>query len=121
MILLYVLIDICFYNYTNWKTHIFLVSFLNHQKKEFFIPIAIAIDFFLHAKGRFFLILLILYFSSEKITYTAHHFPKRCLHYFILYVLYQLLTFIFFHKITFNFFGVIIDLLFVYISDNKIE
>lgn len=67
MTFLYFLLDIVFYNFTPWKTTIFLLSFAEKEKnisKLFQVLIA---DYLFHGKGRLFFLFFTLFLINKPI------------------------------------------------------
>lgn len=114
MIFLYFLLDVAFYNYTAWSTHIFLITFLEKKKKNlasFFL--ALLIDYLLAYKGKFFLIFLVLYILNRELKISYDKWTSVFFRFFLLFVSYHFLTLLLFHQIVFDPIGLGITILFV--------
>ena len=117
MILLYFFMDVCFYNYTSWKTTLFLVSLTEKDEKFLsFLFYLTGITLLLHASFKFFLLGLILYIFTKKINITTPNFKRCFLCFFILYILYQFLAYLFFQKVIFSISGFLINIAFLFFS-----
>jgi len=114
MIFLYFLLDLTFYNYTAWKTHFFLLTFLEKKKNDkitFFL--ALLIDYLLTYKGKFFLSFLFLFLINSQIKISYESWTSNYSRFFLLFVLYQVFTYLLYHKIAIDPVGFLLTLIFV--------
>lgn len=114
MIFLYFLLDLTFYNYTAWKTHFFLLTFLEKKKNDkitFFL--VLLIDYLLTYKGKFFLSFFFLFLINRQIKISYENWTSNYSRFFLLFVLYQVFTYLLYHKITIDPVGFLLTLIFV--------
>ena len=120
MTFLYFLVDVCFYNFTSFKTDILLHSLLD--KKEsiwvYFVSILL-IDFLLLSYGKFFLLYAILFFINCRIKYSYQNIGSIYKRFFFLYLFYKIGVYLLFHTFVFEIFGFIINLLLIFIMHKK--
>lgn len=120
MTFLYFLVDVCFYNYTGFKTDILLHALLDKKENKWvYFGSILFIDFLLLLRGKFFLLYTILYLLNQKIKGSYERIESIYLRFFILYVLYKLLVFFLFHTFVFEIFGFFINLLLIFITHKK--
>lgn len=120
MTFLYFLLDVCFYNYTGFKTDILLHTLLEKKEKIWvYFGSILLIDFLLHFNGKFFLVYAILYFLSKKIKGSYERMKSIYFRFFILYILYKILVFCIFHTFVFEIFGFLINLLLIFLMHKK--
>lgn len=113
MILLYFLLDLCFYNFTALKTNLILLSLLDKDNnKYFYFFISLIIDYLLQGKGKLFLILAILFFLNKYIKGSYNQSIKIIGRFLILFLFFQMLTLIFFKHWTFNLPGFLLNIIF---------
>ncbi len=115
MIYLHFLLDICFYNFTPFKTNLCLLPLLEKRDFKFFFIWILMIDFLLSFHLRYFFIFLVLHFFNRFIK-LPHSFYYLVLRFCLLFVLYHLFVFVLFQKLEFNIWGFFIDLLFLRIE-----
>lgn len=117
MTILYFILDICFYNFTSFKTHLLLLSFLEKKKENLFHFLEfLFIEIILQTHGKLLFILILLFFFNKKLKIpntSVFAYTKR---FFLLFLLYQILTFLFFQKFVFSLSGIMISLFFLIIS-----
>ncbi len=120
MTFFYFILDVCFYNYTGFKTDILLHSLLEKKEKKwvYFFSIFL-IDFLLLARGRFFLLYSILYLLNRKIKGSFYRIGSIYMRFFILYIFYKLFVFLFFHTFVFEIFGFFLNLLLIFIMHKR--
>lgn len=114
MIFLYFLLDLTFYNYTAWKTHFFLLTFLEKKKNDkitFFL--ILLIDYLLTYKGKFFLSFFFLFLINRQIKISYESWTSNYSRFFLLFVLYQVFTHLLYHKIAIDPVGFLLTLIFV--------
>lgn len=117
MLLLYFFMDVCFYNYTSWKTNLILVSLIEREKRFFpFLFYLTGITLLLHASMKLFTLFFILYILTKKISIATPNFRRSFLSFFFLYLLYQFLSYLFFQKVIFSFSGFLINIAFLFFS-----
>ncbi len=120
MIFLYFLLDVVFYNYTSWQTHLFLLAFLEKKSKtKTLLLFAFIIDYLLSYQGKFFLPFLLLWFLNQSLKISYEQWTSHYLRFFLLYGIYQTLTFLLFHILTIQAKGLLLTLLFVGFSYKK--
>lgn len=121
MTFLYFVLDVCFYNYTLFKTDILLHTLLDKKEKKWiYFGSILFIDFLLHTDGKLFLVYTILYFLNQKIKGSYERMKSIYIRFFILYVLYKLFVFLLFHTFVFEIFGFFINLLLLFIMHKKV-
>lgn len=118
MIYLHFLLDICFYNFTPFKTNLCLLPLLEKRDFKIFFIWILFIDFLLSFHLRYFFIFLLLYFFNRFIKLPRSFF-YLAVRFIFLFLLYHLLAFLLFQQIEFNFWGFLIDLLFLRIESLK--
>lgn len=120
MTFLYFLLDVCFYNFTSFKTDILLHSLLDKKKNSFlYFGSILFIDFLLRSYGKFFLIYTILFIINCKIKYSYQNIGSVFKRFFVLYVLYKIGVFFLFGTISFDIVGFFINLLIIFILNKK--
>lgn len=120
MTFLYFVLDVCFYNYTPFKTDILLHALLDKKENKWiYFGSILLIDFLLLAKGKLFLIYLVLYFFNKKIKYSYQNIREVYLRFIVLYILYKIGVFFLFHAFVFEIFGFFINLLLIFITHKK--
>lgn len=120
MIFLYFLLDLTFYNYTAWKTHFFLLTFLEKKKNDkitFFL--VLLIDYLLTYNGKFFLSFFFLFLINRQIKISYESWTSNYSRFFLLFVLYQVFTYLLYHKIAIDPVGFLLTLIFVGFSYKK--
>lgn len=120
MTFLYFVLDVCFYNYTGFKTDILLHSLLDKRENKWvYFGSILLIDFLLLARGKFFFLYTILYLFNKKIKGSYERIGSIYIRFFILYLLYKLFVFFLFHTFVFEIFGFLINLLIIFITHKK--
>lgn len=120
MTFLYFVVDICFYNYTSFKTDIILHALLEKKKNKFLFFLSLLfIDFLLQTYGRFFLLYTILYFINKRIKCSLETLLGVFSRFLLLYLLYKIGVFLLFWKFVFEPFGFFINLLLLGIMHKK--
>lgn len=114
MILL-LLIDLFFYNYTKISTCFFLLFFLEKRKSTFFLfVIGLLWDFFvLHTKGLFILLLILLYF----VTFFIKCGNKKIIKFFVITICFLIYSFILWGNFKIYFIGVLLNLFIMLLCD----
>ncbi len=120
MTFLYFLLDVCFYNYTSIKTDFLLHALLEKKERKFMYFISImAIDFLLLAKGKLFLLFMILYGINKILKLSYQNIKEVFLRFFLFYLIYKLGVYILFKTFVFDYFGFAINFLVLYIFHKK--
>lgn len=120
MTFLYFLVDVCFYNYTSFKTDFLLHALLDKKENVWVYFICIlCIDFLLLAHGKLFLLYTLLYFFNRKIKGTNENIKSVFTRFIVLYIFYKIGVLILFHTFVFEVFGFLITLLVLFITHKK--
>lgn len=120
MIFLYFVLDVCFYNFTSFKTDILLHSLLDKNKHTWvYFVTMLFIDFLLLAHGKFFLLYTILFFINKKIKYSYQSIGSLYKRFLFLYFLYKIVVFLLFSTFGFEVFGFGINLLILFVTHKK--
>lgn len=120
MTFLYFVVDVCFYNYTSFKTD-FLLHALLEKKKNIWIYFGsiLFIDFLLLAHGKLFLLYALLYFLNRRMKGSRENLKSVLARFLILYILYKMGVFFLFHTFAFEIFGFLITILVLCITHKK--
>lgn len=118
MILLYFILDCCFYNFTKIQTNLIILPLLEKKNFKSFLLWILLLDFLLSFHFRFFLIYLLLYIGNKKIC-LPNTLKYKIGRFFILYSLYLMLCFLTFKTFHFSIIGIGIDILFLFIESLK--
>lgn len=123
MILLTLLTDLFFYNYTSISTCLFLLSFFyKKQSLICFLICGLIWDFFiLHTFGLFFLLIFVLCFFSKAMK--GRYLNKKNLisQFTVIHLLYFLFKLLVFHNINGFFIGTIINLVLLVFSNRLLK
>ncbi len=104
---LYLILDILFFNFTNFKTSLIIFSIISKKNKYFeIVLLALIIDLFITHIIYFILLMPLLKFINGKI---------KKFNFYIICFLYIIITFIIFKEIPINLLGIIINLFFLYL------
>ena len=116
MILLTLLLDLMFYNYTSISTYFFLLSFLNTKKAIVsFLFWGLVWDIFiLHTNGYFLLLFVLLYFVSSKIKSIDN---QKIVKIIIIHLIYFGFIWLFFHSLNNVFIGIIFNFLIILLGN----
>ena len=115
MILLYFLLDACFYTLTPFKTEFLLHSFLDKKTSKIFFFLGLfIIDLLLHTNGKLILLYTLLFVLNSNLKLSYTHTKPIFFRFFILYLFYKLGILCLFHIFVFDAFGLSITLLFLY-------
>jgi hypothetical protein len=119
MIILWLILDICFYNFTKIKTSLIIISLIKPEKITLLLLVGLFIDFCLsHTYGLFTLILLLLYLFNKKIKIDKQNIFSYFLCFLIMEFLYLLLVYLIFRNIGINLLGLILTIIF-FLWDKK--
>ena len=115
MIILPLILDILFYNYTNYATCFFLLIFLNKDLTLFqIILVCIIMDLLvIHTNGLFSLVLLIIYILSKKLKGANLGFLPLFSKYIIISLSYLFLTFLIFRISNFYIIGMLFNFIII--------
>ncbi len=120
MIFLHFLVDVCFYNFTPFKTDFLLLeaTSVKNNKLMYFFSI-IAIDLLLYTQGKIILLFTILFFLNQFLKISYQNISKIFLRFFYLYFFYKIGIFLLFHTFVFDLFGFLFNLLLLYLWHKK--
>ncbi len=112
MILVYLFLDVFFYNYTSFASCFFLLSYFLSSNRFFEILLLGGLFdlFILHTSGLFLLLLLLLFFVRNTIK-DIHKWTHFLIAYFFLAGIFLLYSWIVFHTHIFYLFGLFLNLL----------
>ncbi len=120
MTFLYFILDVCFYNFTSFKTDILLSSLLEKKINVIVYVISILfIDLLLLAHGKLFLLYTILFLISRKIKCSYQNMGSIYKRFLILYIFYKIGVFFLFKTFVFEIFGFLINLLLIFLTHKK--
>lgn len=116
MTFLYFIVDVCFYNFTSFKTDFLLHAILEKKEPKLFFWLALlGIDFLLNTHLKLFLLYLFLFFLNHQWKLSLE---KRFL---LNFLFYKIGVFLFFQTFFFDPWGFFITFLYLFISHkNKI-
>ncbi len=117
MILLYCLLDICFYNFTIFQTHLFLIPLVEkeHHFLEFLFY-GVLLNALLNFSWKFLCLLLLLYLIRTHIKIKMPDFKRVFLCFGLLYLFFFLFSFLLYQKITTNLLGFFMTIFFLFFS-----
>jgi hypothetical protein len=118
MILLYLILDICFWNFTSIKTTLFLIPIIKKDKIFFIILFGLIIDFIIsNTYGLFSFILVILIILNKKIKLDYQNIYLYFIRFILIEIAYLILIYLIFKNIGINIIGFIINIIFLVLLD----
>lgn len=117
MILIYFLLDICFYNFTIFPTYLFLIPLVEKEHNLFSFLFYMGIAFLLlNFSWKFLCLFILLYVINTKIKIKTPNFKRVFFCFCILYFFFFLFSFLLYQKIIINTFGLLITIFFLFFS-----